>query len=376
MTRTIFAADRVITGTRDLTDAAVVIEADRIVDVVPAAEVTPDAHLDGWLIPGFVDIHVHGGAGAAFTSTDDARRAIAMHRAHGTTSMAGSLVSTRVTDLLQQVPQLHPLLHSDELVGVHFEGPFLSPDRAGAQNPHVLTAPATDDVQQLIALMAGHTALITMAPERADAVAAVHALADAGWVVALGHSEADFATAEAAAAAGARLVTHLFNAMPAPHHRRPGLVEFALLDPRMTVELILDGHHLSAQAVDLATRLCNDRWIAVTDAIAAAGMGDGRYELGGLAVDVDDGVALLVGTQTLAGSTLTMDRAFGRLLTEHGVAPLEAVRGTSTRAADVLGRSDIGRLEPAAFADLVHWHPDLGLRGVMRRGEWLPNTHD
>ena len=370
----VLTADRILTGEHDLIGAAVVIEGDRIVDVISSSNVESSLHLPGWLIPGFVDLHVHGGGGGSFNDPDGAVRAINFHRAHGSTSMAASLVSSSMEELETTIPYLKQMVTHGELIAVHLEGPFLSRNRAGAQRSEVLIEPQLRDVERLQELMATTPAIITIAPELDEAIETIRVLSNADWLVALGHSDATFAEALVGVNSGARLVTHLFNGMRPMHHRDPGLAELALLDPRMTVELILDGQHISATAVEISMRLAERRWIAVTDAIAAAGMGDGFDSLGSLQVQVRDGVARLSGTNTLAGSTLTMDEAFSRLLTTYEVDPLEAVQGTSTRAAEVIGRMDIGRIAAGAFADLLHWKPDDGLQAVMRRGTWLGDT--
>lgn len=371
MQRTILSADRVVTGEADLTSAAVVIEGEHIVDVLPRADVANAIHLKGWLIPGFVDVHVHGGGGGSFDDPVGAKRAIAYHRAHGSTSITASLVSATLADLEIFLPALRELVDAGELLGIHLEGPFLSPTRAGAQRRDVLIHPTSDNVERLRLLAEGIPSIVTIAPELPGAAEAICILADSGWTVALGHSDASFEDALAGINAGAQLITHLFNGMRPLHHREPGIAELALLDPRVVVELILDGHHLSNPAVAIATSLAEGRWIAVTDSIAASGMGDGTDHLGGQEVEIAGGVARLTGTPTLAGSTLTMDSAFDQLLTVHGKSVLESVRGTSTRPAEVLGRVDIGRIASGAVADLVHWQPNVGVQAVMRHGAWI-----
>lgn len=366
----IIYANRVITGLDDLHDAWVAVDAGRIVDVgvgnPPSGQIE---QVEGWLVPGFVDLHVHGGGGGAF-SDGGVEAAARFHLRHGTTTLLASLVSERIDDLVAQVAALRPSVESGLLAGIHLEGPFLAHGRHGAHDPRVLVAPTDTAVRTLVESGAGTIRMVTLAPELPDAQAAIATLAARGIRVALGHSDADATVTHYGINAGATIVTHLFNGMRPMHHREPGLAEVALLDSRVTCEFILDGHHLSDETVEIALRMLGDRWIAVTDAMAAAGLADGRYTLGSLAVEAKDGVVRVIESGALAGSTLTMDRAFDAIVHRHHRSPIDAVRATASRPAALIGRHDIGTIRPGARADLVVLHDGRASR-VMREGAWI-----
>lgn len=367
---TIIFADRVITGHHDLHDAWVCVEQGFIVDAgignPPSGQIE---QVDGWLIPGFVDVHVHGGGGGSF-SRAEVEVAAAFHRQHGTTSMLASLMSESMDELKQQIRALLPHVERGSIAGIHLEGPFIAERRCGAHDPGVLCAPRGEYVEELLAVAAGAIRMVTIAPELEGAQSAIAVFASHGVTAALGHSDATATDAHFGANAGASVVTHLFNGMRPLHHRETGLADVALLDSRLTCELILDGHHLSPEITEIALRLLGNRWIAVTDAVAAAGLGNGRHTLGGRAVEAVDGVVRLTQSGALAGSTLTMDRAFETIMARFHRSPLEAVQATSTRPAALIGRHDLGVLRPGARADLVVWRNGAVDR-VMRNGEWL-----
>lgn len=367
---TIYQASRVITGERDLADAWVQVDEGRIVALgqgaVPAGDVE---HIEGWLIPGFVDVHVHGGAGGSFAGLE-VEQVVGFHRAHGTTTMLASLVSAPIDAIVEQVHGLQRYVADGTIAGIHLEGPFLASSRRGAHAAQVLAAPAAPVIDRVLSIGAGSIAMVTIAPELPGALEAISVLREHGIVAALGHSDADAALARRAVDAGATQVTHLFNGMRPLHHRETGIAEVGLLDSRLLCELILDGHHLSDEITEIALRLLGDRWIAITDAMAAAGLPDGHFHLGELAVEARDGVVRLVDGGSLAGSTLTMDRAFDTIITRFHRTPLEAVKATATRPATALGRDDLGRLEAGARADLIVWNNHSASR-VMRAGEWL-----
>jgi N-acetylglucosamine-6-phosphate deacetylase len=339
----------------------------------PDAEATDAA--GAWVVPGFVDIHCHGGGGAAFTSTEpgQVRHAVHAHRRHGTTTMIASLVSRPVGELVEQVAALRELVDDGLLAGIHLEGPFLSAARCGAHDPAVLRPPDAASLDSLLAAGRGAIRMVTIAPELDGAVPAVKRLVDAGVLAAVGHTDALAEDVIPAVDAGASVATHLFNGMRPMHHREPGPIGTLLDDERVTVELICDLVHLHPTVVRLAARHAGTgRTVLITDAISAAGAGDGVYDIGGLEVAVTDGVPTLAGGGSLAGSTLTMDAAFRNLVHHCGLGVLAAVTATSTRPAELLGLGKIaGRIETGYAADLVlldrALHPDK----VMHHGEWV-----
>ncbi|CDP84128.1 MULTISPECIES: N-acetylglucosamine-6-phosphate deacetylase [Mycolicibacterium] len=332
------------------------------------------------VVPGFVDTHVHGGGGGSFSvaSESDTAAAVALHRRHGTTTMIASLVTAGPDDLLRQVGVLAEAVRAGQIDGIHLEGPWLSTVRCGAHQPALMRDPDAAEIERLLAAAAGTIRMVTIAPERAGALAAIRQLVDAGVVVAVGHTEATYEQTRAAIAAGATVGTHLFNAMRPIDRREPGPVIALLEDPSVTVELITDGVHLDPAIYRHVTRSAGpDRVSLITDAMAATGMSDGRYLLGPVQVDVVDGVAFVGGTDTIAGSTATMDRVV-RFAVAHCGLPRDealqlAVRQASLNPARALGLPCDG-LIPGAAADLVVLDADLRVGAVMRRGVWEPES--
>jgi len=259
----------------------------------------------------YTDIHCHGGGGHAFGDTvDGTLAALAAHRAHGTDQVVASLVSEPLERTAAAMDVIRRAMALEAgLLGVHLEGPFLAPGRKGAHDPSALAIPTPDVVEALLDAADGIVRQITIAPELPHALDAVERFVEAGVVVAVGHTEADAETACAAFDRGATLITHAFNAMPGITGRAPGPVGAALADERVTLEVIADGIHVDPRLIAMLFAAAPGRVVLMTDAMAAAGAAPGRYVLGGLDVDVTDGRAVIAGTDTLAGSTLTMDRA-------------------------------------------------------------------
>jgi len=370
----LLSADRVVLPSGSVEPGWVKIEGNRVTGAGGGNPPAPaDRHLAGTLAPGFVDIHSHGGGGAAFPSGDpaDAATVLATHRAHGTTTMVASLVSDTAERLEASVRALAPLVRTGELAGIHLEGPWLSGAHCGAHDPALLRAPDPAEVARLLDAGAGAVRMVTVAPELAGGLSAVAQLAERGVVVALGHSDATYAVAREAVDAGVRVATHLFNAMRPIHHREPGPVLALVEDPRVFVELIADGIHLHPDVLRWAATSAPHRFLLVTDAMGAAGSADGDYELGPATVQVRDGVARLASNGAIAGSTLTMDRAVRYAVQTAGL-PFDAVIEAATATpARVLGLSDVGAIEPGRRADLVHLDDGLQVVAVLRAGTWL-----
>ncbi|MEN3223568.1 N-acetylglucosamine-6-phosphate deacetylase [Mycolicibacterium porcinum] len=332
------------------------------------------------VVPGFVDTHTHGGGGGSFSvaSEADTSAAVALHRAHGTTTMIASLVTASPDDLLRQVAALAENVRDGLIGGIHLEGPWLSTMRCGAHQPALMRDPEPAEIDRLLSAAAGTIRMVTIAPERTGALAAIRRLVDAGIVVAVGHTEATYEQTRAAIAAGATVGTHLFNAMRPIDRREPGPVIALLEDASVTVELITDGVHLDPAIYrHVARSVGPDRVSLITDAMAATGMSDGRYHLGPVQVDVVDGVAFVGGTDTIAGSTATMDRVVRFAVAHCGLvreeALLLAVRQASLNPARAMGFPSAG-LIPGAAADLVVLDSDLEVAAVMRRGVWEPRS--
>ncbi|MEU0738179.1 N-acetylglucosamine-6-phosphate deacetylase [Streptomyces sp. NPDC006134] len=365
---------RVVLPTGTVDDGRLAVDGTRIAaEAPPGAEVVD---LTGhWVVPGFVDLHNHGGGGASFTSgtAEEVLKGIHTHRLHGTTTLVASAVTGDLDFLARRAGLLAELAEQGDIAGIHFEGPFISPCRKGAHSEELLRDPDPAEVRKLIDAARGHARMVTLATELPGGIDSVRMLADHGVIAAIGHTDATYEQTVEAIEAGATVATHLFNAMPPLGHRAPGPIAALLEDERVTVELINDGVHLHPAALQLAFHHAGAARVAfITDAMDAAGFGDGRYLLGPLEVEVSGGVARLVDGGSIAGSTLTLDRAFQRAVTVDGLPVEDAVAALSANPARLLGLDDrIGSLEPGKDADLVVLDSGFALKGVMRRGAWV-----
>jgi N-acetylglucosamine-6-phosphate deacetylase len=372
-----------------LPDVLVHVAGERITAVTPltaGAEPPPGAdaaeRVSGTMLPAYVDIHCHGGGGTAFTDLRDAAAAAAAehHHAHGSTSLLASLVTMSPRDLERGVAMLAELADDGVVDGIHLEGPWLAEARCGAHDPTLLRDPSLAEVERLIELGRGHIRQVTLAPERAHGLDLVRWLTSAGIHAAVGHTTATYAQVEQAVAAGADLATHLFNGMDPWHHRRPGAVAALMRSAargHVTVELIADGAHLSDDTVRTVLDLVGADHVAfVSDAMAAAGVGDGAYVLGGLSVVVDRGIARLTrdpdGTTpgSIAGGTSHVADIVARAVAA-GVPMAYAVRPATRTPARALGLADRGALAVGSRADVVVVDEAARATRVMRRGRWL-----
>jgi N-acetylglucosamine-6-phosphate deacetylase len=349
-----------------------------VIDAVGSGRVLEELAVDlrgRWVLPGFVDMHVHGGGGASFTegTSDQARQAAAFHRGQGSTTVLASLVTAPLAELEARAGLLAGLADEGAIAGLHLEGPFLSPARRGAQDPRHMIAPDVAVFERLHAAARGHLRVITLAPELPGALAVIQAATRAGVTVAVGHTDATAAVTLAAIDAGATHATHLYNGMRPPHHREPGAVGALLDRDEVTCEVIADGVHLDDIVVRLTARAAGPgRLVLVSDAMAAAGMPDGSYQLGSQRVTVAGGVArLLEDRAAIAGSTATLSDV-ARHAVAAGLPVPDVAAAASTTPARVLGLADrTGALRPGLAADLVVCDDDFRPRAVMRRGEWL-----
>ncbi|MFG3117216.1 N-acetylglucosamine-6-phosphate deacetylase [Streptomyces sp. NPDC048197] len=383
--RTVLTGARIARPSGVVERGRITVEGGRITAVHSRdADLTEDRGADAvdltghLVVPGFVDMHVHGGGGGSFSSADpgECMTVVETHRRHGTTSMVASTVTGELSELARQAAVLAELVQQGELAGIHFEGPFISPQRCGAHQPGLLRDPDPSDVRKLLDAAHGTAAMMTVAPELPGGLASVRLLSDAGVIAAVGHTDSSYEAARQAIDAGATVATHLFNAMPPLGHRAPGPVAALLEDERITVELINDGTHLHPAMLQLAVREAGGGRVAfITDAMGAAGMDDGRYPLGPMQVEVRDGVARIADGPTagsIAGSTLTLDRAFQRAVLVDGLTVDQAVQALSATPARLLGIDDrTGSLAAGKDADLVVLDAAFALVGVMRRGEWV-----
>lgn len=311
---------------------------------------------NGIAVPGFVDVQVNGFAGVDFAAadTDGYHRAGEALLATGVTAFRPTFITAPEDDLVAALGAVPDVDVGPRILGAHVEGPFISPARLGAHPAGARRDPDAGLMRRL--LEAGPVAHVTLAPELPGALELVDLLVAQGVVVACGHSDATAEEAAAAFARGARTATHLFNAMRPLRHRDPGIAGAALADPRVTVQLIADGIHLADEVVRIAFAAARRRVALVTDAIAAATLGDGSYRLGGVDVEVRDGVARGAGGM-LAGSVVTMDESVRRV---HALGvPLEETLAAA---------SANGSLAPGTPADVVVLDDRLEVRRVLVAG--------
>jgi N-acetylglucosamine-6-phosphate deacetylase len=394
----IYLRGAVVTPQEVIQDGVVVIRGDTIAWVGPAGA----AQGDGWggapeaqqvpltLLPGLVDLHNHGGGGAGFPDVStpaQGRIAIGEHLAHGTTTLVASLVTASPDTLRARVGVLTALADAGELAGIHLEGPFLAAALCGAQDPDLMQAPEPALVRELAAIAGGHLVTMTVAPEL-DGITGdggvIDALVEAGALPSFGHTDASMTQMRAAVGdACARLAgnparrsarpsaTHLFNRMRPFSHRDPGPIPELLAAASrgdIVLELIGDGTHVAPELVASIFELVGAKNVAlVTDAMAAAGMGDGAYRLGSLDVTVTDGVARLTSDGAIAGGTAHLLDVV-RTTVAGGVPLADAVLAASTTPATVLGDDRIGALQVGRRADVVIADTDLRVIKVLRAG--------
>ena len=360
---TIIAAPRIFANGRFLEDAAIEIHGERITALHTSAP-TADIELSsGFLTAGLIDLQVNGFAGIDFVSGSQhdwqlARRAIATT---GVTSFLPTFITAAIPDLVNTLNRTASFLTDDggaRALGFHLEGPFLSDLRKGAHDASVMCDPTSDVIDQLLSAAHGRLMMVTLAPERPHAITAIRQLSAHGVTVSLGHSDAQEQDALAGFDAGASMVTHLFNAMPQLAHRSPGLAGVALTDSRAHLGLIVDLHHVESRIVQLVFAAAPDRVVLVTDAIAAATMPPGEYELGGQAVHVTEDLPKLA-DGTIAGSSLTLDAAIRNAVNNCGIPLTHALDSATRIPAETIGAHGIGDLAPGLLADLVWWSDEL-----------------
>jgi len=375
------SARRVLVGDSFVGPVTIEVHDGVIAEVRPGRTGGGRRDLDGgFLTAGLVDLQVNGCFGVDFAHAT-ADQWLTVSRRMATTGVTGYLptfITAPVSELGVSLDRVsaaqraqHRTVAQARILGAHLEGPFLSTVRAGTHDPSLMGDPGSAELASLLGTAQRRAALrmVTLAPERATALEAIRRLADEGVLVSLGHTDADGARGTEAADAGARFVTHLFNAMPPLDHRRPTLAGRVLSDPRFRLGLIADLHHVDADMLRMVLRLAPQRAVLVTDAVAAAGLPPGRYQLGGVEVATTvadplprraDGV--------LAGSVLRLDQAV-RNVAGLGISPEHALLAATRNPADALARPDLGRVEPGALADLVWWSDDLEVREVWVGGQ-------
>lgn len=334
---------------------------------------------EGWILPGFIDVHVHGGLGHDFMDADEVglNAITKFHALHGTTSiLATTLTASReeLTGVLERVSKyMSGVMPYSQVLGVHFEGPFINEHWKGAQNPAYIVSPQVEWLEEWVKQYPGILKIQTLAPESEGALHYIEKLAKNGIVPSCGHTDATYDQIVAAADRGLRHAVHTFNAMSALHHRAPGTVGAVLTDDRIVAEVIADGHHVHPACIKLITSAKGaHNVILVTDAMSAAGMPDDDYELGGLPVVMSCGVARLKDTGNLAGSTLSMISAVRYLVQKVGVSLVDASRMASTNPARQLGIDHLtGALEAGKAADFLILNHSLELQHIWIGGRKL-----
>jgi N-acetylglucosamine-6-phosphate deacetylase len=367
-------AHRLVTPSAVLEPGWLEVDGTRI-SRVAAGVLDPDAGPTvATLIPGLVDVHVHGGGGASFAAGTDEEvlAAVAHQRQRGTTSICASLMTASVPALEAQVSHLASFVESGALAGLHLEGPWLSPLRAGVHAPDLLRPPDRAEVLSLLKFGRGTVRMVTVAPELAGGVEAVRVIVDHGAVAALGHTDAQYDVAAAALDAGASQATHLGNGMRPIHHREPGVLLALIERDGVVLELINDGVHLHDAVTSALVRSAGHRLALISDAIPASGLPDGTYRLGNDDIEVRGREVRQQPSGSLAGSNICLADSLRRCVQKLGVPLADATAMATSTPARALGLSDVGRLEPGALADLVVLDDDLQVEAVMHRGSWIP----
>jgi N-acetylglucosamine-6-phosphate deacetylase len=366
--KSVITADHLITPTESVEGPVVVIEDGHIVEVGSrqAREVPGNARQLDFagltLAPGFIDIHVHGGAGHdVMEASDDALSAIERHMAkHGVTGYLATTVTAPTDRILRALDHLGQSIRERSRqpqgavpLGIHLEGPFISHAKRGVHPPENLVPPSPERLDAFWQASLGSIRMMTVAPEMPGAIETIHHARGLGIHSSLGHSDANYDQAQAAIAAGADHATHTFNAMRALDHRDPGILGAVLSDDAVTADIIVDGIHVHPSVVQLFLRAKGAaRAVLITDAISAAGMPDGRYRLGAMEVDVKGGRCEYQGR--LAGSVLTLDRAVRNVMSFAAWSLQQAVRLATLNPAQVLGAGhERGEVAPGRIADMV-----------------------
>lgn len=353
-------------------------------DIAISGECFTDSAQDGevfdatgcYAIPGLIDVHLHGCVGHDFLDADEAGLTkMARYQAkNGVTAICATMMTFPEAKLAAACKQIaaHKQAEAAAFVGIHLEGPFLSPDKLGAQNPAYLQMPDVNLVHRLQKAAGGLIKLIALSPELAGASELLDAIS-ADICCSLGHTTTDYATAQKAFNRGARQVTHLYNAMPPLHHRDPGLIGAAVDAPNCRAELICDNVHVHPAVVRATMRMFgDDRLIFISDSMMATGLSDGIYELGGLAVEVRGKLSTLAGSDTIAGSATNLMDCLRTAVLEMEIPLGSAVKCASVNPAKAIGiYEQRGSIEAGKVADLLLLNEDLSIRNVFLRGKML-----
>ncbi|QRG66410.1 N-acetylglucosamine-6-phosphate deacetylase [Brevibacillus choshinensis] len=388
MNQTFALRGAVIANGQEIENGLVVVEGQTIQFAGPAGNYTGDMPQqvlevkEGWITPGFIDIHMHGIEGHdTMDGTPESLQAIsrALTRFGVTTFLATTMTSpySELETVLKSIAQnSRNGLPGAQVAGIHLEGPWINPRYKGAQKEENIAVPELDDVRRLYELAEGLIKVVTIAPEQPEALAAISWLEGQGVIVSAGHTGATFAQAAHAVEAGVRHFTHCFNAMTGLHHREPGVVGAAMYHEQLSTELIADGIHVHPAVMKILYRVKTaGRLALVSDSMRATAMGEGTYDLGGQEVHVHGEQAKLA-DGTLAGSILTLNRAVGNMVTLGGVPLPEAVDMASLTPASILGIADRkGRLDAGYDADIVVLDKSFEVKSTFVAGREVYRSH-
>jgi N-acetylglucosamine-6-phosphate deacetylase len=384
MSTILLHAARALTPTAEISDVGILIRDGVIEAIGPRQDMTLPSGAQEisaagqTAIPGFIDVHIHGAGGHdVMEGTGEAMSTVARTLArHGTTSFVATTVTASPDDTCRSVEgiaryitqQFEALQPKAEVLGVHYEGPFINKARRGVHPAEWVQLPNAELLQRFLQAAAGKARILTIAPELLGAVPCIHAAREAGVVVAMGHTDATYEQARAGIAQGARHAVHVYNAMRPFSHRDSGVIGAVLTSPEVTAELIADGIHVEEPAMRLLLQAKGTGCvILISDGLSATGMPDGKYMLGNLEVTVSGGVCRNAEGK-LAGSTLTLDRALQNVV-RLGISLPDAVRMLTTNPAQLLGiEFKKGALRPGADADMVLLDENLQLTNVWTRG--------
>lgn len=385
-------ASRILTPMEEIADGVIIVEGTTITGLGHRDETrVPEGAVDyvapGVVIPGFVDIHIHGAGGHdVMEASERALERITTTAArHGTTSIVATTVTAPIADTCKSLAGITEYIAAHEscesvtenpklaaqILGIHLEGPFISKSKRGVHPADAIERPSADLLKEFLEAAQNRVKIVTVAPELPGALELIGTLVKGGMVAAMGHTDADYEQARAAIQAGARHTVHIFNAMRQFTHRDPGILGAVMTDPDVTAEVIADGVHVAGPAIQVLIGTKGfDTVILASDGTSATGMPDGHYRLGTMDVTVKGGVCQN-SEGKLAGSTLTLDRAL-RFIVGIGAPLPEAVRMATILPARRLGLAGKkGILAPGADADIVALTPDLHIAGVMTRGAGL-----
>jgi N-acetylglucosamine-6-phosphate deacetylase len=370
-----------------LPNGAVVVEDGKIMEIIADRSMLDGRDLEGYevidlegklLIPGFVDVHVHGGGGYDVMAGEvtDIQGMSRFHASHGTTTILPTTLTADQQSIERAVRSIVMAMEQGaegaDIVGIHLEGPFISPHRCGAQHPDHIREPSIEELDAYLRLAEGHVKLITAAPERPHAMEMIRHAVQHGVTVSIGHSDATFEVVQEAVRQGASHVTHLFNGMRPLHHREPGVAGGALMLDELSVELICDGWHVHRDLVEFVFRVKPDeKVVLITDAMSAAGLPDGDdYQLGGLPCYKADGQVRLKSSGDLAGSCLTLDAALRNVMQFTGRSLAEVLPTLTinpARAVGIDGRK--GSIAPGKDADFAVLDDHFQVAATFVRGK-------